>query len=75
LCGVGYLQATLCIHMIGQGSLLANGSSMTFGPLAPGCGGPASVTTDIHADLSGTGGGAHTSLGHTLSAVEVGTHP
>jgi hypothetical protein len=65
----GSVNATVCVQMIGQGSLLANGSSTHFGPLAPGCGVPALVTTDIHAAI---GGNAHHSLGQS-GVVEVGT--
>jgi hypothetical protein len=67
----GSVNATLCIQMIGQGALKAGGSSAHFGPLAPGCGAPAEIVTDVHANL-GTGQ-EHTSLGGGLSAVEVGT--
>ena len=59
----------VCIQAIGQGIVKVAGSTSRFGPLGPGCGLPATVVTDIHANL---GGNAHTSLGQS-GAVEVGT--
>ena len=67
----GSNDSTLCIQLIGQGSIIVGGSSSGLGPKIPGCGVPATVVTDIHADLS-PGGSAHTSLGQS-GAVEVGT--
>src|SRR5688572_2393149 len=67
----GSVNSTLCLQMIGQGSLKANGSSAHFGPLAPGCGVPAEVVTQVHANLGA--GQEHFNLGGGLSAVEAGT--
>ena len=53
----GSNDATLCIQMIGQGSLKVAGSNSTFGPLGPNCVSEETGSLELAKSLSGGPGG------------------